>query len=213
MNKWKSKPKSKKLRWDKKRITAKKRSASAKSTYALYLESEHWKAFKKSKEAVEPKKCRACGDVKLVHLHHMIYRKPLESAELDDTCWLCQGCHKKFHERADTTLKNVLYVNLLAETIRVIGKPFDSSHSPWGAAFSKNPTLPRVKQVKHALGDFLPGDRVIAPECKMKMATVMAVIPHGRKGRMMVQIKWDPCKKQQHGKTARMPPERLLKAA
>lgn len=193
--------------------------SAAKTRYEVYLQSDHWINFKLRKEQVDPKKCAACGEVETVQLHHMIYRTPLESAELDDTCWLCMRCHKLFHSRAGTTLKNVSYKNLLVTTIELIQKGIaqdPTAKSPWGAAFSKKPGRfkgPAVKKVKYGLNDFLPGDRVVAPECKMKLATVVGIVEHGRKGKMMVQIKWDPTNKQQHGKNARIPPERLLKVA
>lgn len=114
------KQKNRKLRKERKRAAAKARSISAKSTYAVYLDSEHWRIFKKRKEAVDPKKCRSCGGVKIVQLHHMIYRRPLESALLEDTCWLCKKCHEMFHQKAGAVLKNVKARNLLSETIRII---------------------------------------------------------------------------------------------
>jgi hypothetical protein len=129
MNKRQAKANNKSLRRERKRIAAKERSVSAKSAYATYLESEHWRNFKKRKEAIDPKKCGACGDVKLVQLHHMIYRHPIENALLDDTCWLCRSCHEIFHQRAGTVLKKVKERNLLSETMRIIRGPRKTEQS------------------------------------------------------------------------------------
>jgi len=95
-------------------------SEESKSRYQQYLKSAHWMAFKRLKTQSVPKKCAACSSGDKVQLHHMIYRDPIELAQLDDTCWLCGDCHETFHQRVGQALKGVPYAQLLAETVRII---------------------------------------------------------------------------------------------
>lgn len=90
-----------------------------KDRYELYLQSAHWSAFKKLKAQTTVKRCAACS-CREVHLHHMLYRDPLELAQLDDTCWLCRSCHETFHHNAGMKLLGVPYASLMAETVRTI---------------------------------------------------------------------------------------------
>lgn len=174
MNKRTAKAKSKKMRWERKSIASKKRSVSAKSAYALYLESEHWKEFKRRKEAVEPKKCHACGDVKLVQLHHMIYRTPLESALLEDVCWLRKPCHEIFHQRAGTVLKNVKQRKLLSATIRIIQGPRkEVPATPAKPEVVPEPQRDEIVQRKIAETQARHA-RALAEMCKAKQVVVIA---------------------------------------
>ena len=71
----------------------------AKRQYREYLESEHWKNLKDRKKRKSPRKtCPGCALVKPLQLHHMLYRGDPENTELYDLMWLCDDCHKLFHE-------------------------------------------------------------------------------------------------------------------
>lgn len=95
-------------------------SEQSKTRYQEYLKSAHWTGFKKLKAERTSRMCSACSSRQTVQLHHMIYRDPIELAQLEDTCWLCRDCHETFHQRAGTQLKGVTYAQLLTETVRVI---------------------------------------------------------------------------------------------
>jgi len=65
-------------------------------TYAAYLRSPHWKAFRTSYVASSrPMTCVCCGSEK-GQLHHQTYRR-LGCEELDDVFPLCSPCHQELH--------------------------------------------------------------------------------------------------------------------
>lgn len=94
--------------------------AGRKAAYAEYLKSEHWANLKKKKAEETPKVCSACKSKENIQLHHMKYRSTFEETLLEDTCWLCRGCHRTFHARVGKTLKERKKKHLLEQTVKVI---------------------------------------------------------------------------------------------
>jgi hypothetical protein len=94
---------------------------SRKEAYQTYLKSDHWQVLKLSKILQEDKVCLACKTTEYVQLHHMLYRETFEMTELEDTCWLCRGCHKIFHLRAGVLIRTkrpIIWIR--EETCRII---------------------------------------------------------------------------------------------
>ena len=94
---------------------------SRREAYQTYLKSEQWHALKLSKRLQEDKICLACQATDHVQLHHMLYRETFEMTELEDTCWLCRGCHKTFHLRAGVLIRTKRPIAWIREeTCRII---------------------------------------------------------------------------------------------
>lgn len=66
--------------------------------YREYLKSEHWEKLKEKKKKKQRKTCPGCALVRPLQLHHMFYRGAPTNTEPYDLMWLCDGCHKVFHE-------------------------------------------------------------------------------------------------------------------
>lgn len=65
-------------------------------TYADYLASDHWRAFKAAYRASgQPQRCIACGRPDY-QLHHRSYRR-MGRELLEDVIPLCGDCHTKVH--------------------------------------------------------------------------------------------------------------------
>lgn len=69
----------------------------SKRNYETYLESSHWKNFKKSYYILHEKKCAVCGTKLNINLHHKHY-KSLGEESFDDVIPLCYDHHTRLHE-------------------------------------------------------------------------------------------------------------------
>jgi hypothetical protein len=65
-------------------------------TYRQYLQSDHWKAFRKKYYQKYGYKCRICGSTENVNLHHKTYNR-LGKEWLMDVISLCETHHHEFH--------------------------------------------------------------------------------------------------------------------
>jgi hypothetical protein len=66
-----------------------------KEEYRQYLESPHWKNFRKKVYSLI-KHCGACGSKGQLNIHHISYSK-LWKETLDDVVVLCGECHAHLH--------------------------------------------------------------------------------------------------------------------
>jgi hypothetical protein len=69
--------------------------------YKTYLQSEHWKAFRK-KVYSKRRHCQNCGITKNLNIHHKHYRTVGNESE-SDVIVLCNPCHFRFHSRKKWT--------------------------------------------------------------------------------------------------------------
>ena len=67
--------------------------------YKDYLKSDEWYRKREEKARKMNYTCESCGKivVKGYHIHHKTY-KHLYNEPLSDLQFLCEECHKKFHE-------------------------------------------------------------------------------------------------------------------
>jgi hypothetical protein len=76
------------------------------ASYADYLKSDHWKAFRKRyMKSGRPRLCLACGHGR-IQLHHLTYNR-IGNERLEDLIPLCGDCHRKvhaFHDESGTPL-------------------------------------------------------------------------------------------------------------
>jgi hypothetical protein len=76
------------------------------ASYAEYLRSDHWAAFKERyRQSGLPRECAVCGKSK-VHLHHHTYSR-LGREKLTDVTPLCKPHHDLVHEWLRTIRKGV----------------------------------------------------------------------------------------------------------
>lgn len=68
-----------------------------KQEYLSYLQSSHWKAFRKKFFESHWRRCIGCHVTKKLHLHHKTY-KNLGQEKDSDVCILCKRCHFKLHK-------------------------------------------------------------------------------------------------------------------
>jgi 5-methylcytosine-specific restriction endonuclease McrA len=66
------------------------------ASYAVYLESAHWKALRTRALKKAGGKCELCGHPHLLEVHHLMYRR-LYDVTLDDLMTLCAACHSRAH--------------------------------------------------------------------------------------------------------------------
>ena len=65
-------------------------------TYREYLQSDHWKAFRKRYYQRYGYKCTICGSTENINLHHKTYNR-LGKEWLMDVISLCEIHHHEFH--------------------------------------------------------------------------------------------------------------------
>lgn len=66
--------------------------------YFEYLESEDWKLLRAAKLKLSSYGCEACGKKSAhPHVHHVIYRQPIESGVIGDLRIMCESCHNRWH--------------------------------------------------------------------------------------------------------------------
>lgn len=68
----------------------------AKTAYAKYLESDHWRELRTKKRA-KTNRCGICAATEQLDTHHLIYRD-LVSVETSDLRVLCRRCHFLAHD-------------------------------------------------------------------------------------------------------------------
>jgi len=69
-------------------------------TYQEYLESTHWKVFRRIVLAFWDQHCSVCGSLQTsaaLHIHHNSYDR-IGEERLSDVVVLCPACHKLFHD-------------------------------------------------------------------------------------------------------------------
>lgn len=73
-------------------------ASAFKKRYEEHLQSDKWKAIRKTKAEEQHYTCESCGKVVLVgfHIHHKTY-KNLGNEPLSDLMFLCEDCHKQIH--------------------------------------------------------------------------------------------------------------------
>lgn len=75
-------------------------------TYQEYLQTRHWKAFRRKVIGRKGrKKCTNCRSKKHIHVHHMTYEN-VGFEKLDDVTILCSVCHKLHHDLLNKGLKS-----------------------------------------------------------------------------------------------------------
>lgn len=66
--------------------------------YLQYIESEDWKLLRAAKLKLSGYACEACKKkTPHPHVHHVIYRLPIESGQIDDLRIMCDRCHNRWH--------------------------------------------------------------------------------------------------------------------
>lgn len=66
--------------------------------YLEYLESEDWKLLRAAKLRLSGYACEACKKkTPHPHVHHVLYRVPIESGKIEDLRIMCEPCHNRWH--------------------------------------------------------------------------------------------------------------------
>jgi hypothetical protein len=65
--------------------------------YQKYLQSDHWKKLKASKQSKTKKRCAVCGSDQRIELHHLTYGSWFD-VDTADLRWMCRRCHGLAHE-------------------------------------------------------------------------------------------------------------------
>lgn len=73
------------------------------SNYGEFLDSELWKAFRKTlRKKHSFNRCNTCGEkTNQLSLHHKSYKRLLDP---DLVCWVCDDCHKRIHQEEITSV-------------------------------------------------------------------------------------------------------------
>lgn len=66
--------------------------------YKNYLKTNHWKEKRKKVLKNAKFKCQLCSKTDNLHVHHNTY-KNIGNEKKEDLIVLCEGCHKKFHDK------------------------------------------------------------------------------------------------------------------
>ena len=84
--------------------------AEHKTTYAEYLDTEHWKTTRKRfwESKLHNGACYSCGSKEKLQVHHKTYRR-IGKERLTDLCLLCDECHGRTHELDRTRTKGCLF--------------------------------------------------------------------------------------------------------
>jgi hypothetical protein len=86
-------------------------------TYAAYLRSPHWLAFKAAYHRENPDaKCLCCW-ARPVQLHHHDYTN-LGGETFEDVTPLCGGCHKGLHDLLKEARRSVSFTEWAVERLR-----------------------------------------------------------------------------------------------
>lgn len=64
----------------------------------IYLNSEHWKSFRRACLIWHGRRCKHCRAAGILHVHHIVY-KSIYDVEFSDVIVLCPSCHRKEHNR------------------------------------------------------------------------------------------------------------------
>lgn len=64
-----------------------------KKEYQEYLQSSHWKKISKERRNLDGNKCRTCGYVDNLEVHHVCYDR-IGHEFIDDLITLCHDCHQ-----------------------------------------------------------------------------------------------------------------------
>jgi hypothetical protein len=83
-------------RKSKRNTLSRKLSKLGYTNYWEYLNSSHWKAFKKAYYTKFPKRCMKCKSITKLNLHHKTYIR-LGKENFTDVKCLCENCHEKTH--------------------------------------------------------------------------------------------------------------------
>lgn len=68
--------------------------------YEKYLKSTDWANIRKIILTRDGNKCCMCGDIGLLHIHHLNYENIFnELSHLEDLITLCKTCHSEIHGR------------------------------------------------------------------------------------------------------------------
>jgi hypothetical protein len=67
-------------------------------SYKAYLNSKHWRLFRKNfkKSSCFTGRCCICGKIRGLHLHHITYIR-IGMERFSDVRELCKGCHRNVH--------------------------------------------------------------------------------------------------------------------
>ena len=74
--------------------------------YREYITSEKWRKRKQFYFETHDRKCRACGSLKRIHLHHKTYRRLGEERDAD-LVPLCHNCHTSLHREQKRSEENL----------------------------------------------------------------------------------------------------------
>jgi len=121
--------------------------------YAIYLQSEHWKALRMEVLIRDGFRCVRCPSRKRLQAHHKVYHDRFEDSVADELITLCQPCHKREHG------------------IKPDKKPFVTR-----AQLRKPRIEPVLKQTPEAI--LSEAERLLAEKCKLRkpMRKAIAVI-------------------------------------
>lgn len=74
--------------------------------YREYITSDRWKKRREDYFEKHARKCRACGSLKRIHLHHKTYRRLGEERDAD-LVPLCHVCHTTLHRQQKKSGENL----------------------------------------------------------------------------------------------------------
>ena len=92
--------------------------------YENYLKSEHWKSFKDSVyKSKRRRKCRICGNIKDLNIHHKKYTRFGESVLFNETkgtiMVLCKDCHSLWHKLISNHKIKAKYVDRIRNLMKL----------------------------------------------------------------------------------------------
>lgn len=107
-------------------------SSGQKQSYALYLQSAHWKGLRVQALRFAKRRCESCGSRRQLECHHLIYRIPLTTCTTGDLMVLCNRCHGFTHgipdlrrlmdACADLVERRTLVLDICAGRFRAVGR-------------------------------------------------------------------------------------------
>ena len=91
------------------------------TTYSGYLNSLHWKKFRKKVMKKNRKNlcCSTCGSKEHLNVHHKNYKR-VGNEKLEDVVLFCADCHHRSHEKVKEVVRKHKGRNLNSITNRVI---------------------------------------------------------------------------------------------
>jgi 5-methylcytosine-specific restriction endonuclease McrA len=85
---------------NKDRVTPRESERLKSLPYSDFLVTSYWNQIRKEMVKEADHKCQLCNNNSILHVHHKTYENHgYEHEHLEDLIVLCEGCHRKFHDK------------------------------------------------------------------------------------------------------------------